>query len=177
MFIIDDIKTAAAAGKAGLMIAGAALTFGLGFATCEAYEHTIPWGMGQQLQRLQDSIPGKIEKAQQDGAAFQARRDAEAFKKWDERLAQCEREKTTASKDAAGYLRTITSSGEKSRAAAYQLGRASCGASNAKTDHPVPGLGAADRGVPDDDQDLRSVLGGASYSPAPSPRRDGPPGR
>lgn len=166
MFIIDDIMLAARAGKVGLMLAGAVASTAVGFAACEAYEHTIPWGLGPQLQRLGDSIPGKLERARSLGMSQQFEADKLAITGpggWRDKLAACSSDKERISTDASAYLNRVLSSGQASRTAAYELGRRSC---NAPTGD-FGSSGAAPDGMLSNDVDLRSVLAGAAYAPTP----------
>ena len=170
MFIIDDILMAVRAGKVGVMLAGAAASASLGFAACEVYEHTVPWGLGPQLQRLSDSIPGKMEGARSQGRQEQFAADELTISGpggWSERLSACTQEKSQISTDASTYLSRVLSTGQASRTAAYELGRRSCNAPTGDSGTGPGSSGAAPGGMLDDDTELRSVLSGAAYAPTP----------
>ncbi len=150
------VKTAA------LVIAGVA-TFGAGFAAAELYENYAPWGIGARLTKLTNALPRKLDDARAAGAKAQLERDRPIVAEWRGRLATCEADALKTSEQLARQLEAARHTQSASRDAAYRLGAASCkGARNATTSASPSGP------VPDslpDDEDLRSILGGAAYAP------------
>lgn len=147
MFLIDDLLAIKAGGKIIPALVGAGVVAVGGFAAAEIYEHSAPWGLGPKLERLRDSIPGKLAAertaGRQAGIKAQTDVDAPAFRAWATRLTTCQGDLKTQRDTAARAITKAEANQSASTAAAYRLGRATCGA----TDAPPPPL-AADSGPP-----------------------------
>lgn len=148
----------------GVLIAGAA-TFALGVAFTEAFERGSPWGLQAAKDRLEASIPGKLAKARQEGAAAQAEADRPAFEKWSADLKACRTARETDATEASRDLAKASTFASTQASAAYRLGRSTCGA---KTNaNPTPGgPGAVAGGVREQPDDFRTLFGSGAYTPA-----------
>ena len=146
------------------LIVSAALA-AAGAASMATYEHTVPWGLAKRLEREEKSLPGRLENASRVARKQQLADDTHVINTtWRPQLKACQNAASTTSQETARQLDALRSQTTTSRTAAYRLGQASCGASNAKT--PGPGAaGSVPTGSLPDDTDLRSVLGPAAYAP------------
>lgn len=156
------LSTALSSLGVGPLLAGVGVAAALGAAGAEIYEHTVPWGLGPKMERLRDSIPGKVAKAHSEGLRDQLEADRESFRKWDTALGQCNKLRKEESEAAAVQLTAAKKTFTSSRTAAYELGRASCGVPDAK---PPPGVSPSAVGVRNN-EDLRTILAPAAYAPA-----------
>ena len=154
------VKTAA------LVIAGVA-TFGAGFAAAELYENYAPWGIGARLTKLTNSLPRKLDDARAAGAKAQLDRDRPIVDQWGGRREVCESGARTTSEQLARQLEAARLTTTASRDAAYRLGAASCKGARNATNPPSANPGTPVPGGLPDDEDLRSILGGAAYAPGP----------
>lgn len=161
---------------AGLLASGAAsialkmlpwvATAGVGLAAGIAYEHKAPWALGGQLSRLQASIPSLTTQAAKAGADGQTKVDAAAFQQWSARVADLNTQLTAARDQQSQAIATGDAYAAKQTSAAFQLGRASCGSTNASNSHPGPG--GKPSGVPVG-TDLASLFQPGAYTPAADP--------
>jgi hypothetical protein len=120
---------------------------------------------GRELAGARKALPGQLGEAAKMGAEAQTKTDKDAFSQWGVALSDCRRERTEA-RDAAAAARaqadTYTS---QQSAAAFRLGRASCGGTHAT---PAPGPDGHNDpagGVPDGEDDLLGVLKPAAFAP------------
>jgi len=141
------------------------LVAGAGAALMATYDHTVPWGLSRRYDRLESSIPSRTQRAASEAAAHQLALDSGVIaEKWEPALRQCRQELRDRSVAEGERISAANAQQSASRATAYRLGQASCGASNAKkTDPGSPA--ASNGGVLDDDTDLADVLAGAAYAP------------
>ncbi len=156
-------------GKAIPFLITAAVVMAAGFAAAEVYEHRAPWGLGQQLSDLRDSIPDKL-KAERTageaaGAKAQADHDAPVFQQWADQLQQCRSDRDAARTRAAQATQRAEAGTGAQVSAAYQLGRATCGASNANpSPDPVGDLIARSVSA-SPGADLGDLINAGAYTP------------
>lgn len=175
MFLIDDIAMALRGGKLAALATGAAVALAAGFAAGEAWEHRPHQGLplaifGQGLAAQRDaiaaSIPAKTAAAWTAGARAQAANDAPAFKKWDEALQAC-RVDLREARDASAQRITAAEALTRAQArTAYNLGRATCGSTNAQTPPPGPGGPPPGRVRPPESDDFGAVFNPGAFTPA-----------
>jgi hypothetical protein len=175
MFLIDDIAMALKGGKLAALAAGAAITLAAGFAAGEAWEHRPHQGfplsvLGQGLKAQRDtiaaSIPAKVAASWDAGAKAQAATDAAAFKKWDEALQACSTSLRTARDTSAQRITAAEALTRAQARTAYNLGRATCGSSNAQTPRPGPG-GPPPGGVrPPESDDFGALFNPGAFTPS-----------
>ena len=162
-------------------LAGLAALVAIGFGAGVSYEHKAPWALGGQLSRLEASIPQLTAKAAQQGAAAQAGLDKGAFSQWSTQLQQCRAAATATRDTAAKQIATTDAYSRAQVSSAYQMGRAICGATNAKTP-PGPAAAGAAVSVRDDGDDFAAIFDPAAFTAsgqAPLPAAGdsgGPPG-
>lgn len=163
MFLIDDLLAAKAVGKLLPLAIGATVLFGVGFGAAEVYEHSAPWGLRAQRDRIRDSIPEKTRLAFEAGVTAQAQADAPAFAQWRTNLSKCEAARDAARNEAAGAIADANAIARTEAARAFRLGRATCGATDATSPSPGPSPDAG--GLLADDDLLESYRPG-SFTPA-----------
>lgn len=145
-----------------IMGAVVAAAFAAGIAAAELHEHRAPWGLGQRLGRLQDSLPERDRRTALSAQQLQLASDTAVINNsWRPALAQCQAARLAASRTQAQGLDAALKIATASRQAAYQLGRSSCYAPSSPATSP-----AAPAGVLRDDVDLAGTLAGAAYRPA-----------
>lgn len=156
---IPSVKMALITGAAAFVAGGAAMA---------TYEHNVPWGLAKRLDRMEKELPGKLLAAKQVGADAQLKLDTAVIdNKWRPALRLCEDSRRADSEKAGAKIDAAIVQQSASRTAAYRLGQASCGASNAPKTSPTPGADHSDHGnvsLPGD-TDLGTILGAAAYAP------------
>jgi hypothetical protein len=161
MGILSTVKFVSSTLGLTNLLAGAGVAAALGFAAAETYEHTVPWGLGPQKERLLKSIASREAEAFKKGAQAQFRLDEGEFRKWDLALQACNTTRSAESQEHARQTTELKSSSTISRTTAYRLGRASCGVPNAT---PPTGISPS-AGSVRNDEELRTILGPAAYRP------------
>jgi hypothetical protein len=159
MFIVDDIIAARNAGKVTAMLVGAGAAVLLGVMVAETYEHSVPWGLGPQKERLLQRQEAVRAEGFTKGSRAQFALDKSTYEKWDARLQECTALRRAESTKCAADTTSLKTTSATSWATAYRLGRVSCGASNAtaKSATDVRSNSSHDAaGVRD--QDLRCVI-------------------
>ena len=152
----------------------------IGFGAAEAWEHhthpTIfgfaPFGqsLSTQLADEKASEPAKLQLATQAGIAQQTKSDAVAFANWKAALDTANATATSARDAAAQAAQQAQAATSKQASAAYQLGRATCGAppnatlsgSSVPSGGNLPSGGVRDAGA----DDFATLFAAGAYAPA-----------
>lgn len=156
------------------LIAAAAV----GFGAAESWEHTnhpaifgwSPFGqsLGTQLASEKAAEPAKLAAATKAGIAQQTASDATAFAKWGDAVKTANQTATDARNAAAQAANQAAAATSKQASAAYQLGRATCGApTNASSPTVAPGGASPSGGVHDaPGDDFATLFAAGAYAPA-----------
>lgn len=154
--------------SAKMALISSAVAFVAGGAAMTIYEHNVPWGLAKRLDKMEKDLPGKLAEASNNGARAQFDQDKKIVEdQWRPALQRCEDARKQDSAKAGAKIDAALAQQSASRTAAYRLGQASCGASNATLPKSTtPGAGGSPvAGSLPDDTDLGSILGAAAYAP------------
>lgn len=139
-------------------LAMVAAVFAMGMAAERNY------GTGAKLVDLRKSLPDQLETARKAGLKAQADVDRPVFDKWDAALAECRLAQSKVSQAAAAAITGSDAFTNTQAAAAYRLGRATCGADHAPaTDPAVP---ADAGGMHDSDEDFAHAFARGAFTPS-----------
>ncbi len=150
----------------------------VGFAAAETWEHTnhpsvlgwSPFGqsLSTQLTAEKAAEPAKLTAATKVGIAQQTASDAATFAQWGNAVKTANQTATDARNAAAAAAAQASAATSKQASAAYQLGRATCGASTNANPSPAavggaPAAGSV-RDAPGDD--FATLFAAGAYAPA-----------
>lgn len=148
---------------AGFLIAGS-----IGFAAAETYEHKAPWGLSHKLTAAIVQQTNRYNNGVHDGIVAQIAADKAVFALWAKRVDQDDRIAADARSAAADALARADANTSKQASAAYNLGRATCGASHvpSQPSRPGPDHPAASVLYGGQSGDFSDLVAAGAYTPA-----------
>lgn len=124
-------------------VAGFLAAAAVGFAAAETYEHKVPWGLKHKLTAAVNQQTNRYNNGVRDGIVSQVAADKTVFDAWARRVAKADSDLLDARNATADALTRAQANTSKQASAAYNLGRATCGAATHAT--PSTSQPGADR--------------------------------